>query len=450
MLSHQEADEDIFAENNLKLFLYSMVFSSMWLMITTQSPLTGFLGYLDFTDFTYGFMMSLPYFAALFQILGSHFLNGMSEKKVLYVFPAMVRGVMWILIGIIPILPGRYSMPVIMGCAVVAAVSGAFVNVTLTTMLGLIISGKIIGKYLAKRNRIGVMANLGCGLMVSLLLDHMIAPYNYMIIFGAAGICSLADASIIWKVKEGCVSKGKDIKENCHKEPTIRQMFSNSRFRGYVIFWVAWNFSYYIASPFNAKYCLGPLKMTFTQFTIGCDYLYYAVTITALPLWGTFIDRYGCKNTIKVAFTIISLLGFLWLGAKPYHILTPVLFYGFGGTVWCLVELLSQHMMISQTPASNRASYIAVYSALAMVIGQGLSILTGGAVMEMIDALIGNGHLTFGRIALDKYQLLFLFACLLRGMVLVLLLPLLKEEKDIPLIQVARDILTYGRKRYNG
>ena len=171
--------------------------------------------------------------------------------------------------------------------------------------------------------------------------------------------------------------------------------------------------------------------MTFTQFTIGCNYLYYAVTIFALPLWGRFIDRFGCRNTVYVAFSAIGVIGLLWLFAEPGRLLIPVLFYGLGGTVWCVVELLNQHMMISQTPDEARHRYVALYSVFSMVFGQGMATLCGGAVMGLIDSAIGGGRLQIVWFELDKYQLLFTFACVLRFAVVLFLAPGL-EKKRVP------------------
>lgn len=415
---------------NLSLLTASMVFSSIWLMISTEAPLTGFLSTLQASDFLYGLMMSLPYLGALFQLPGSGILARLRRKTGLYRCAGIVRGLMWIAIGSAALLPAEmHPIVVVLLLGAAAAVSGALVNMTLTTLLGIVVPEQILGRYLSTRNRIGVIADLGCGLLISLFLDHIIAPYNYVIVFGIAGLGSIADACIVGRVAEP-VGKTAPQTERTGRL-ALGTILRNKGFMRYVLFWVAWNFSYYIASPFNAKYCLGPLGMSFTQFTIGCNYLYYAVTFFSLPLWGRFIDRFGCRNTIYCAFSAIGVIGMLWLFAKPGHLLIPVLFYGLGGTVWCVVELLNQHMMISQTPCGERHRYIAAYSVFSMVLGQGMATLCGGAVMGLIDSAIGGGRLQIVWFELDKYQLLFTFACVLRFAVVLFLAPGL-EKKRVP------------------
>ena len=414
---------------NLSLLTASMIFSSIWLMISTEAPLTGFLSALHASDFVYGLIMSLPYFGALFQLPGSGILARLRRKTVLYRCAGIVRGLLWIAIGFTALLPAeKHPLAAVLLLASAAAVCGAFVTMTLTTLLGLVAPEHILGRYLSARNRVGVLADLGCGLLLSLLLDHIIAPYNYALVFGIAGLGSIADACIAGLVEEPAVAPP----PRRAGGPALREMLHNRGFVRCVLFWVAWNFSYYIASPFNAKYCLGPLEMSFTQFTIGCNYLYYAVTIFALPRWGRFIDRFGCKNTIYFAFSAIGAIGMLWLFAKPGRLLIPVLFYGLGGTVWCVVELLNQHMMISQTPGEERHRYIAAYSVFSMVLGQGMATLCGGAVMGLIDRAIGGGRWRILWFELDKYQLLFTFACVLRFAVIFFLAPRL-QEKEVPL-----------------
>lgn len=106
-----------------------------------------------------------------------------------------------------------------------------------------------------------------------------------------------------------------------------------------------------------------------------------------------------------------------------------MLFYGLGGTVWCVVELLNQHMMISQTPEEGRQQYVAVYSTCALVLGQGMATLAGGVVMGAIHGWIGEGRLPVAGLALDKYQLLFILASFLRFFVILFLAPRLQERE---------------------
>lgn len=415
---------------NLSLLTAGMVFSSVWLMISTEAPFTGFLSALHASDFLYGLIMSLPYFGALFQLAGSGLLGRLRRKMALYRCAGIVRGLVWIVIGLAALLPAEmHPIVVVLLMGAAAAVSGALVNITLTTLLGLVVPEHILGRYLSARNRVGIIADLGCGFFISLLLDHILAPYNYVLVFGIAGLGSIADACITGHVAEPTGDAAPQMRA-AGRLP-LREILHNKNFVRYVLFWVAWNFSYYLASPFNAKYCLGPLGMTFTQFTIGCNYLYYAVTIFALPLWGRFIDRFGCRNTVYVAFSAIGVIGLLWLFAEPGRLLIPVLFYGLGGTVWCVVELLNQHMMISQTPDEARHRYVALYSVFSMVFGQGMATLCGGAVMGLIDRAIGGGRLQIVWFELDKYQLLFTFACVLRFAVVLFLAPGL-EKKRVP------------------
>ena len=67
-----------------------------------------------------------------------------------------------------------------------------------------------------------------------------------------------------------------------------------------------------------------------------------------------------------------------------------------------------------------------------MVLGQGMATLCGGAVMGLIDRAIGGGRWRILWFELDKYQLLFTFACVLRFAVIFFLAPRL-QEKEVPL-----------------
>ncbi len=312
--------------------------------------------------------------------------------------------------------------------------------------MGEIVPQRSMGAYLSSRNRIGTAANLITGLLVSVILDTVCPPYNYSIVFFLAGMCGMIDAFWMARLKEP-----DNPAENGRTETrkTIRQIFcstlSKRKFRNYTFFWIAWNFSYMIASPFNSRYILGPLGISFTQYTVFCNFVYFSVSILTLPGWGRFIDRFGCKAAIYLSFGTTSLMGFLWLFSVPKSLLIPFVFHLLGGFFWGVIDLVNQHMMISQTPTENRQDYVAVFSMLTLVFGYASAILLSGLAMELLSGL-GNTY-TFLGLVIDKYQVLFIVASMLRLITLVAFVPIITEQAHTSLKTSFMNMITKNRRR---
>ena len=93
-------------KKNLSLLMASMVFSSVWLMITTEAPFTGYLSYLGASDLQYGVMMSLPYLGAAFQLIGARLLERAHLKTKLYRCAGILKGFLWTAVGLLPLFHG--------------------------------------------------------------------------------------------------------------------------------------------------------------------------------------------------------------------------------------------------------------------------------------------------------------------------------------------------------
>lgn len=180
------------------------------------------------------------------------------------------------------------------------------------------------------------------------------------------------------------------------------------------LFWILWNFSYMLCSPFFAYYILGEMQINFMTYTIGCLITSSLTSLIILPFWGKMIDRVGCKPVIKIAFAATGALGFIWILAKRGNPWIPVIFFIIGGFFWCVNDLASQHMLISQTPAKNKAAYIATFSVLTAVLGNAPATLVSGALLGLFEkatVLFGKSN---GQPLLDRYQILFIFASIIR------------------------------------
>ncbi len=85
-----EEEADCTLRDNLHILIFSMAFSSIFLNITTASPLTGFLQFIKSGDFIFGLMVSLPYFGAVLQLLGAKTIFRLPKKSKLYFRAAMI------------------------------------------------------------------------------------------------------------------------------------------------------------------------------------------------------------------------------------------------------------------------------------------------------------------------------------------------------------------------
>ncbi|UCE84721.1 MAG: MFS transporter [Deltaproteobacteria bacterium] len=177
--------------------------------------------------------------------------------------------------------------------------------------------------------------------------------------------------------------------------------------------------SVYIAAPFFTPYMLGPLRLSYTGFTVLIAAAFVA-RIAVLPLLGPAAHRFGSRPVLRAGALAIVPLPALWLVSDSLLYLVAVQLLA--GSAWAALEYATQLLFFESLEERDRASILTVFNlanTLAMVVGCAI------------------GGLLFSWALADRsaYQLLFLVSAAARLVPLVLLRDL--PARVIPTPEVA-------------
>jgi len=185
-------------------------------------------------------------------------------------------------------------------------------------------------------------------------------------------------------------------------------------------------------------YALGSLNMSFTQITVTGQIASNLTTIFFITKWGRFLDRYGSKPVLYITCIISSVLPLLWIFASKSNYIPVLLFNLIGGMIWCGTDITNQSMLITNTPTENRSASIAIYFIVTSIIGNALAFVAGGFFLDQVGKF-KLAFVVFGE-SLNKYQLLFILAFLMRLVVVLIFLPRVNDDKSVHMHTVYKDI----------
>ena len=86
--------------------------------------------------------------------------------------------------------------------------------------------------------------------------------------------------------------------------------------------------------------------------------------------------------------------------------------------------------MLSASPDDQRPIYIAFFSCFVSLFGAFLGVLSGGAVLDWLQALYGAGRTFLGHQP-DRYKLVVVLSVAMRLGIVLLFLPMLTNAKGI-------------------
>jgi MFS family permease len=176
------------------------------------------------------------------------------------------------------------------------------------------------------------------------------------------------------------------------------------------------NLSTMIAGPFFAPYMLIQLKFNYITFTLISLVISAVATLITMPLWGRFLDKYGCVTTMRVTVWAIPIIPLLWLvSPSPYWL---VLVQIISGVAWAGFNL-SSGTFTYQAVTKERMNLCVAYSS----IFNGIAIFLGAT----IGGLLASLNISF----MNIFLFVFFVSGIIRMLVIILLFPLIREVRPV-------------------
>ena len=343
-----------------------------------------------------GLLATLPQlFGALMQWVSALALDRLPNRRRLLVVSALLQGVLWLPVGLLPFLleRGRSTAALlIVLAALYHGTSGIFTPVW-SSLIGDLVPAEGRGRFFGQRNRLTGMASfitlLIAGGVLHLFERADRTGTGFLLVFGVALLARLYSAR--WLAGYDNPPLHMMPEQRC----TFRQFLKRSpksNFAKFVFFLGAINFAVAFSAPYFALYMLRDLHFSYLHFTAVTSVSTVTQFLT-FRSWGRIGDRFGNKKILNLCSWGISLMPILWLFST--HIGYLMAIQVLGGFVWAGFNLASSNFIFDAVSPPKRArcvAYRGLINGVCVVAGS----LAGGLVARELPASfqLGPWHWT--------------------------------------------------------
>ena len=284
------------------------------------------------------------------------------------------------------------------------------------SVMGDVVPDNFRGRYFAKRNLISNAIALIGTLVLSYFLDWFDFQGNILFGFTLIFIFGFLTRGVSAFLFTKHYYPPLNFEEADHiKFSMIIKEIPKSNFGKFTLFVSLLTLGQWIAGPFFSVYMLSELHFDYSIFILINVFSSF-IALFIFPLLGKLSDKLGNVRLLQIGAIIIPLLPLLWLFFDtPLGILlVPQLLGGIG---WTSFNLATSNFIYDNIPGRKRGTYIAFYNVLI-----GIAILIGGLTGSIIITYI---PITF----MNQYHFLFLISGIFRIIIVIVMLPLIKEVR---------------------
>lgn len=406
-----------------------------------ETYLSAFALFLKATTPQIGLLASLPpLLASLVQLFSAWLGRLTGHRKAIILAGASLQAVAWVPLLVLPLLFPDHAVPLLIGCVVIYQAGAHFAAPQWSSLMGDLVPQRRRGRFFSLRTRITTI-----GTFVALLAGGLVLHF-----------CKGADKTLQGFVILFCIACVARIISVYHlsrmQDPTghVAAMeipvghgwwtrLRNSNAVRFSLFFAFMQFAVAIASPFFTVYMLRDLQFTYLHFTINTATAIFAQFLT-LTQWGRISDVFGNRRVLAVTAIFIPMMPLLWtLSTNAWYLIALQALSGFS---WAGFSLAAGNFVYDLIAPHRRATYLSVHNMLASV-----GIFAGAIIGGYLGAVLPNQLEVFG----DSYSWLsplygvFVISTLMRFAVVLLLLPKLREVRNVRSISTRQVIFRVTR-----
>jgi MFS family permease len=184
-------------------------------------------------------------------------------------------------------------------------------------------------------------------------------------------------------------------------------------------------FAVAVSSPFFTVFMLRDLNFTYLEFTINTA-MAILVQFLTMAQWGRIGDIFGNRRILAVAGVVICVLPSLWLVSENFWYLLAI--QAVSGFAWAGFSLAASNFVYDLIGPQHRATYLSIHNVLA-----GIGIFCGATLGGYLGSVIPVEVELFGNVYswLSPLCGLFVVSSVLRALVMLILLPRLREVRAV-------------------
>ena len=387
-------------------------------------------------DLAFGILAAIPQFAALLQLPFSFLVSRTQKRKKYLLTLGVFSRALWLFFGLVPyFLPmasATMQLWIIIFLLGISSCCGSVINVCWFPWMSELLPMSIRGRFLSIRESIIAASSAVFGFITAFLLENLAIDIRYAVIFVIGGFVGIIDMVAFGFCEE--VYSTPPSKQSIFK--TMGTVLKNKPFVRFTIMWTVWCFAANMSGVYLHPYSMNVMGLGFMDIMIFANIASAVVTIFVMPMWGKLIDGFGCRNVMLIASVVASLSPLFYLFSSPGNIWPTLLHHTVGPLFWCGANLTANNMQILCSPADTRPTHIAFFSCITALGGGMLGSLAGGALLE---AWHSAGMFTG---VLDRYKVLFIVACTIRIVGVLVLVPMFDKDNEKKPLELAKHMLT--------
>lgn len=381
--------------------------------LTSGAFLVGLLKYMGASDAFCGYVISIPVFAAIIQVLSPMILESLKYRKTMIIIGAMIHRILLSMLIFVPFLPLPSGIKLFIAAIVlfISNLAISFVNPAISNMYVSFVPQNIRGRYFGTRESYILIA----ATLITLVLGKILDVFNdmgnegtgYIIVYCFIFLLTIINFSFFALMKEVPLLH---TTERIKLSEIFTLPLKNKKFIRYFIMLIIWNFAVQIASAYFGVYLKSDLSMSYTIIT-SLSFINAVIYILSARIWGRFADRNGWSKTTMITIGILSICHFTWFFASegsPAVLFILILSHITSGMAWSGINVALFNLQFDFTPDEKRTVYIGFSAAISGLIGY-ISAIFGAQLV----GLFGEKPVIILGASYDIKQVLFLASAIL-------------------------------------
>lgn len=406
-----------------------------------ETYLSAFAVFLKATTPQIGLLASLPpLLASLTQLFSAWIGRVTGQRKLIVLAGASLQAFAWLPILALPILFPAHAVPLLIASVVVYHGGAHLAAPQWSSLMGDIVPERRRGRFFGLRTRVVTLTSF-CAVMTGGLLlhgfntgGHTLA--GFVLLFATAAVARVISVYHLARMTDpGDHAVALDLPSGAEWWRRLR----HSNAVRFSVFFALMQFGVAIASPFFTVFILRDLGFSYFDFTLNSGASILAQFLT-LSQWGRISDIFGNRRILKATGLFIPFMPLLWTVSTDVWYLVAV--QALSGFSWAGFTLAAGNFIYDLIPPSRRVTYLAVHNVLANI-GIFAGAILGGFLAIVLPAEID----LFGRhyVWLSPLYGVFVISTLVRGGVVLLLLPKLREVRSVRPISTSEVIFRVMR-----
>jgi MFS family permease len=392
-----------------------------------ETYISAFGLFLQATTAQIGLLASVPpLLASVAQLVSAWLGNLTGHRKRIILAGAGLQAIMWLPLLLLPLIFPQQALPLLILCAVFSLVGANLAAPQWSSLMVELVSERRRGEFFGIRTRVTTAVTF-----CSLLLGGLILNYTaglgetvtgFAVIFLAAAIARSVSVYQLARMIDppvGPTESGLQLNRQWFK----RLYHSNAA--RFSVFFALMQLGVAVSSPYFTVFMLRDLQFSYLEFTIIIGTAVLAQFMT-MARWGRISDVFGNRRIITVAGTLIVTLPLLWMVSGNFWYL--LLVQTVSGFAWAGYSLASSNFLYDLMAPRHLASYMAAHNVLASI-GLFIGATAGGYLGSITPLQVELAGETYSWIS--PLWSVFILSSLLRGLIMLLLIPKLKEAKRV-------------------